>query len=81
MSDCKKRFTVNFGFEKKQSNENVITGSLQMYYSGISIRKIADLYEVLGVDVSLKTSYNQITAYSKMTLAYLNDQETSWQES
>ena len=55
--DCKKRFTANFGFEKKQSNENTITGALQMYYSGMSVRKIADHYEMLGVDVSFMTIY------------------------
>ena len=70
--DCKKRFTANFGFEKKQSNENTITGALQMYYSGMSVRKIADHYEMLGIDVSFKTIYNWVTAYSKMTSVYLN---------
>ena len=70
--DCKKKFSSNFGFEKKQSNENTITGALQMYYSGMSVRKIADHYEMLGVDVSFKTIYNWITQYSKMTSVYLN---------
>ena len=70
--DCKKRFTANFGFEKKQSNENTITGALQMYYSGMSVRKIADHYEMLGIDVSFKTIYNWISNYSKMTSIYLN---------
>ena len=70
--DCKKRFTVNFEYEKKQSNENTITGALQMYYSGMSVRKIADHYEMLGVDVSFKTIYNWVTAYSQMTSTYLN---------
>jgi len=70
--DYKKRFTANFGFEKKQSNENTITGALQMYYSGMSVRKIADPYEMLGIDVSFKTIYNWVTFYSKMTSVYLN---------
>jgi len=70
--DCKKRFTTNFGFEKKQSNENTITGALQMYYSGMSVRKIADHYEMLGIDVSFMTIYRWITDYSKMTSVYLN---------
>jgi len=58
--DCKKKFSENFGFEKKQSNENTITGALQMYYSGMSVRKIADHYEMLGIDVSFKTIYNWV---------------------
>ena len=71
-NDCKKKFSSNFGFQKKQSNENTITGALQMYYSGMSVRKIADHYEMLGVDVSFKTIYNWITEYSKLTSVYLN---------
>ena len=70
--DCKRKFSSNFGFEKKQSNENTITGALQMYYSGMSVRKIADHYEMLGIDVSFKTIYNWITQYSKLTSVYLN---------
>ena len=70
--DCKRKFSANFGFEKKQSNENTITGALQMYYSGMSVRKIADHYEMLGIDVSFKTVYNWVTSYSKLTSIYLN---------
>ena len=70
--DCKKKFSTNFGFEKKQSNENTITGALQMYYSGMSVRKIADHYEMLGIDVSFKTIYNWVSKYSKMISVYLD---------
>ena len=70
--DCKKKFSSNFGFEKKQFDYTIITGALQMYYSGMSIRKIADHYEMLGTDVSFKTIYNWISNYSKTTSVYLN---------
>lgn len=70
--DCKKRFTANFGFEKKQFNEKTITGALQLYYSGMSVRRIADHYEMMGTDVSFKTIYNWVSKYSKMTSVYLN---------
>ena len=43
-----------------------------MYYSGMSVRKIADHYEMLGIDVSFKSIYNWVTAYSKITAVYLN---------
>ena len=70
--DCKKRFSANFGFEKKQSDENTITGSLQMHYSGMSVRKITDHYGMLSVDVSFMTIYRWICNYSKITSVYLN---------
>lgn len=47
--DCKKRFSANFGFEKKQFDYTTITGALQMYYSGMSVRDISNHYEMLGV--------------------------------
>ena len=71
--DCKKRFTANFGFEKKQFDESTITGALQMYFSGMSVRDISNHYEMMGTDVSFKTVYNWVDQYSKMTPDYLNE--------
>ena len=71
--DCKKRFTANFGFEKKQFDESTITGALQMYFSGMSVRDISNHYEMMGTDVSFKTVYNWVAKYSKMTSDYLNE--------
>ena len=70
--DCKKRFTTNFGFEKMRYDESVITGALQMFYSGMSTRDIANHYSMMGVDVSDVTIYNWIDKYSKLTAKYLN---------
>ncbi len=70
--DCKKRFTANFGFEKKQFDDNIITGSLQMYYSGMSVRDISNHYQMMGIDVSHMTIYRWICNYSKITSVYLN---------
>ncbi len=71
--DCKKKFTANFGFEKKQFDYNTITGALQMYYSGMSVRDISNHYEMLGTEVSFKTVYNWVADYSTMVSKYLND--------
>ncbi len=70
--DCQKKFTANFGFEKRQFDELIITGALQMYYTGMSVRDIADHYEMMGIDVSFKTIYNWVSDYSRMTAQYLN---------
>ena len=70
--DCQKRFTTNFGFEKRQFDERTITGAMQMYFTGMSVRDIADHYEMMGIDVSFKTIYNWVSDYSKMTTRYLN---------
>ena len=38
----------------------------------MSVRRIADHFEIIGIDVSYKTIYNWIAQYSKMTSKYLN---------
>ena len=35
--DCKRRFTANFGFEKKQFDDKTITGAMSMYFSGMRV--------------------------------------------
>ena len=70
--DCQKRFTMEFGFEQRHFDDRTITGALQMYFTGMSVRDIADHYEMLGVDVAFKTIYNWVSDYSKMTTRYVN---------
>ena len=69
--DCKKRFTTNFGFEKMRYKPVLITRSLQMYYSGMSVRDIADCFEQEEIEVSYRAVYDWIKKYSKMTNNYL----------
>jgi transposase-like protein len=71
--DCKKKFSSNFGFEKMRNNENIITGALQMYYSGMSVRDIENHYEMLGIDVDHSNIYRWICKYSTMVSKYLNE--------
>jgi transposase-like protein len=71
--DCKKKFSTNFGFEKKQFDHITITGALQMYYSGMSVRDISNHYEMLGIEVSFKTVYNWVAQYSELVSKYLNE--------
>ena len=70
--DCKRRFTANFGFEKMRYDNVIITRALQMYYSGMSVRDIADCFEQEEIDVSYRSVYHWIEKYSKMTATYLN---------
>ena len=46
--DCKKRFTTNFGFEKMRYDPVLITRSLQMYFSGMSVRDISDARRIIA---------------------------------
>ena len=69
--DCKKRFTMNPGFERMRSKDAVITRALQMYYSGMSVRDIADCLEQEDVRVSHMTVYRWVEKYSRMTNGYV----------
>ena len=70
--DCKKRFTTNFGFEKKQNNDNVITGSLEMYFSGMSVRDISRQYRRMGIKISHMTIYRWVAQYYKLGSEYVD---------
>ena len=71
--DCKKRFSSNFGFEKMRHDYTTITGALQMYYSGMSVRDIENHYEMMGIEVNHSSIYDWICKYSTMVSKYLND--------
>lgn len=69
--DCKKRFVLNLGFEKMRYDSVLITRALQMYFSGMSVRDIADCFEQEEIDVSYQTIYNWVEKYSKMVADYV----------
>ena len=69
--DCGVSFTANTGFKKKHFEKHIITGALQMYFTGMSFRDISGFYEMQGTDVSHKTIYNWVSEYSKLISQYL----------
>jgi len=70
--DCKKGFTVNFGFEKMRYDDVIITRALMMYYKGMSVSGIADCLEQEEIKVNYSNIYRWIEKYSTMVSAYLN---------
>ena len=66
---CNKRFTSNFEFEGKQSDSKIITGALQMYYSGMSVGDISTHYE-FDTDVNHSTMNRWIAKYPVMLTRY-----------
>ena len=69
--DCNKRFVMNMGFEKMKSDDGVITRALQMYYSGMSVRDVADCLEQEGITVSHVAVYGWVEKCSRMTSNYV----------
>ena len=70
---CGHRFTLNeSGFEKTQADPKVVTLALDLYFKGISLRKITDhLKQFYDVEVSHVTVYYWIQKYVSLINRYL----------
>ncbi|MCL4437085.1 MAG: DDE-type integrase/transposase/recombinase [Thaumarchaeota archaeon] len=50
--DCGAFFTVNLGFEKMKSSPAIVTSAMQLYFSGLSLRRVTECLKLQGVNVS-----------------------------
>lgn len=69
--DCKKRFTVNLGFEGMKFSPQTITSAMQLYFTGESLRNVAKFLRLQGIEVSHKTVYKWIGKYVNLMEKYL----------
>jgi len=70
--DCKRTFSVNVGFERMKHSPQAITTSMQLYFSGESLRNTARSLRLLGVQVSHKTVFYWIKRYTALMEKYLD---------
>ena len=71
--DCGKRFVVNAGFEKMKATPQVVTVSLDLYFKGISLRKIVDhLKQFYGVKVTHVAVFKWIKKYVELIKGYVD---------
>jgi len=71
-SDCHRTFSINLGFEKMKSSPETITNSLQLYFSGESLRSIQKFLKLQGVNVDHSTIYKWIKKYTKLMKSHLD---------
>lgn len=71
-SDCSKTFSINIGFEKMKHSPEAVINSMQLYFTGESLRNIQKFLRLQGVEVSHITIYNWIVKYTKTLQEYLN---------
>jgi len=79
---CKHRFVLDNPFFRMKNQEQVITQCMDLYYSGMSFRKIADhLKRFFPKDVSHSTIYRWIMKYIPMMENFTDKQniKASWQ--
>jgi len=65
-NNCERHYTLNLGFEKMKSTPQAITMAMQLYFSGESLRNVADSLKLLGVKVSHVAVYNWIEKYTDL---------------
>jgi putative transposase len=68
---CGKRFSFNIGFERMRSTPQMITTSMQLYFTGESFRNIKKFLDLQGVKVSHVAVYKWINKYVCLMDEYL----------
>jgi putative transposase len=69
---CGRRFVFNDGFKRMGSSPQAITGALQLYFSGESLRSTQKFLRLQGVNVSHQTVHNWIARYVSLMKEYLD---------
>ncbi len=71
-NECSRHYTLNLGFEKMKANPQAITMAMQLYFSGESLRNVADSMKLLGIKVSHVAVYNWIQKYTDLMKQYVD---------
>lgn len=69
--ECNRYFTINLGFERMRATPQVITSSLQLYFTGESLRNVQKFLRLQGVNINHNTIYRWIKKYVGLMQNYL----------
>lgn len=74
--DCHFRFASTSGFEKARADPKVITAALDLYFKGISLRKVTDhVKQFHGIEVSHVAVIKWIRKFVKLVKPYVDSIE------
>lgn len=68
---CGHYFTLNLGFEGMRATPQAITGAMQLYFTGESLRNVQKFLRLQGVQVSHVAVYKWIRKYIRLMEQYL----------
>lgn len=69
---CGHRFTYGSDFPRMRTQSRIISSSIDMYFEGLSVRKIqTQIKKLFGIDVSQMTVWKWIMKYSKLVSKYV----------
>jgi putative transposase len=73
--DCGHRFTDEQGFQKRRAEPEKIALALDLYFRGLSVRKVAEHFQqVHGLDVSHMTVYRWLEHYGRLASEWMTKQ-------
>lgn len=79
--DCGKTFVMDEGFSKMRFDPKIITLALDLYFKGVSLRKIGDhIKQFYGFDVSHMGIYKWLQKYGKIINDYVDQLEPELSE-
>ncbi len=70
--DCGHYFSFNLGFERMRASPQAITGAMQLYYSGESLRNVQKFLALQGVQKSHVAVYKWCRKYTALLERYLD---------
>lgn len=74
--DCHLRFVITSGFEKARADPKVITAALDLYFKGISLRKVTDhIKQFHGIEVSHVAVIKWIRKFVRLVKPYVDSIE------
>jgi transposase-like protein len=74
--ECHFRFAINSGFEKARADPKVITAALDLYFKGISLRKVCDhVKQFHGIEVSHVAVIKWIRKFVRLVKPYVDSIE------
>lgn len=68
---CGHYFTINLGFEKMKATPQIVTSTMQLYFTGESLRNVQKFLRLQGVKVSHVAILKWIRKYVKLMNDYL----------
>jgi putative transposase len=71
---CDRRFVVDLGFSRMKASPQIITASLDLYFKGVSLRKITDhIKQFYNLKVNCSTILRWVQRYTELMERYASD--------
>lgn len=71
--ECEYRFVVNTGFENSKKEPKLICASIDLYFKGVSLRKVADhIKQFYGVSVSNVSVLRWVQRFGEVVAPFVN---------